>query len=868
MTPILFRAGARYHLRHPWQLLLALLGVTLGVAVVVAVDVANSSARNAFLLSTETVSGRATHEIVGGPAGLPASLYPLLRVGAGLDSLAPIIDRYVRLSASPPGVRADQARSDDRHDTRADTRGGMRVMRLLGVDPFAEAPFRPWVAPAAGRLDFTVLLTRRALLMAAPTADRLGLAVGDEVEITAGTRSTTALLAGVLEPADDLARRALADIIIADMATAQELAGATGVLDRIELRIAGTPAGQARLDSVRGLLPPGTRLLETGTRAGATARLTRAFETNLAALALVALVFGMFLIYNSVTFSLVQRRPLIGLLRAQGVTAREIFTLVLLEAALLGTVATAIGLAAGAALGGELVRLVSRTINDLYFTVAVTSTRVDALTVAKGALLGIGATLAAALAPAREAVRAQPRAALARSTLERSVRGSAARFAAAGGILAAVAATALLVPSRSLVLGFGALFVLILAAALLTPGATLLLMAAVRPAVASLGPVARMASRGVSASLSRTAPAIAALSVAIAVGIAVTIMIGSFRGGVIAWLDRSLQADLYISAPDIGADRTDASLDPALPVQVAALDGVAGISTYRHTSLLLQQDIVRLIAVDLYTAHHDAFELLDGSYDDVWRSFGTGGVLISEPLAFRRGLRAGDTLALPTDRGDVEVQVAGAFRDYASEHGVIFMDRAAYDGLWDDDAITSLGVFLDAGVDGDSVLDLIRALPAAVGIVGRSNRGLRESTLVVFDRTFVITGVLRLLALIVAFVGVTGALMALQLERAREIGVLRTTGLTPAQVWALVCAQTGLMGLAAAVLALPLGLAMAWAMVHVINRRAFGWSFEMLIGVAPFTQAILVGLGAALLAGLYPAWRMARIRPAIALREE
>jgi predicted secreted hydrolase len=136
----------------------------------------------------------------------------------------------------------------------------------------------------------------------------------------------------------------------------------------------------------------------------------------------------------------------------------------------------------------------------------------------------------------------------------------------------------------------------------------------------------------------------------------------------------------------------------------------------------------------------------------------------------------------------------------------------------------------------------MRAAAGGRGIVARSNRGLRESTLVVFDRTFAITGVLRLLALIVAFVGVTGALMALQLERAREIGVLRTTGLTPAQVWSLVTTQTGLMGLVAALLALPLGYAMAWAMVHVINRRSFGWSFDMVVGATPFAQALFVGL--------------------------
>jgi putative ABC transport system permease protein len=843
VSPLLLRAGLRYHVRHPWQLALALIGVALGVTVVVAVDMATASAGRAFRLSTEAVTGRATHEVLGGPAGLPESLYVSLRVEAGVDRIAPVLDRIVKVPDH-----------------------GGAVLRLLGIDPFAEAPFRSWISGATSGLDAGMLVARRAILLEAGTATRLGVAAGDSITIAAGTRTTTAVVGGILESDDPLARNALADIALADIATAQEVTGAVGVLDRIEVVAREGPDGEALLAALRLRLPAGARVMEPAARAGATARMTRAFDTNLTALALVALVFGMFLIYNSVTFSLVQRRPLIALLRAQGVTAREVAAMVLVEAAVAGVVATAAGIVAGALLGSGLVALVARTINDLYFTVSVTP-RLGVATVIKGAALGIGATVLAALPPVREAVATRPRHALARSSLERGMRRRAARLAAAGTVAAAAGTAVLLIPARSITLGFAALFVLILAAALLTPATTILFMAAVRPAAGLLGAVPRMAARGVSSSLSRTTPAIAALSVALAVGIAVTIMIASFRGGVITWLDRSLPADIYVAAPDLGADRTENALDPALTAAVRGMNGIAGVSTYRHAGILLDDDVVRLIAADLHAPHLDAFEILDGGAGATAR-FGEGGLLVSEPLAWRRGLAAGDTLRLPTDRGPVPFAIAGIFRDYASEHGVIFIDRRHYDRLWDDDAVTSIGIFVADGAGTDEVEAAIRALPDAAGTVVRSNRGLRESTLMVFDRTFAITRVLRLLALLVAFVGVGSALMALQLERTREIGVLRTTGFTPAQVWSLVATQTGLMGLTAALLAVPLGLAMAWAMVHVINRRSFGWSFDMLVGGTPFVQALAVGVGAALLAGVYPAWRMARIRPAIAVREE
>ena len=195
--------------------------------------------------------------------------------------------------------------------------------------------------------------------------------------------------------------------------------------------------------------------------------------------------------------------------------------------------------------------------------------------------------------------------------------------------------------------------------------------------------------------------------------------------------------------------------------------------------------------------------------------------------------------------------------------------RSTWDGLYDDDRITSLGFFLSEGVEVDGV---VAAMQAAAGpaqaVVVRSNRSLRAASLEVFDRTFAITAVLRALAFVVAFIGVLSALMALQLERGRELGVLRANGLTPAQVWTMVTTQTGLLGLIAGLLAVPTGLLLAVVMIEVVNRRSFGWTLDMQVGAGLLLQAVGLALAGALLAGLYPAWRMSRTSPALALREE
>jgi putative ABC transport system permease protein len=127
---------------------------------------------------------------------------------------------------------------------------------------------------------------------------------------------------------------------------------------------------------------------------------------------------------------------------------------------------------------------------------------------------------------------------------------------------------------------------------------------------------------------------------------------------------------------------------------------------------------------------------------------------------------------------------------------------------------------------------------------------------------------MRMLAVLVAFIGVLSALTALQLERAREFGILRATGMTPGQLRVMIMVQTILMGLIAGLLAIPLGLMMADVLIEVINRRAFGWSMQQILPPIVLVQAMSLALISAFLAGLYPAQKAATISPAAALREE
>ncbi len=855
MSGLLWRASRRHLLRHPWQIGLSVLGIALGVAVALAIHLANDSARRAFELATQAVTGRATHQIVGGPSGLAESVYREVRVDLGARRAAPVVEGDL----AAPGFPG-------------------RVFHLFGIDPFAEEPFRPHLTtrrePPAARspLDTLADLVARPAtgLISRPTAEALGLKSGDTLALrVAGSRRAVTLV-GLIEPADALSARALDSLLVTDIATAQELLGARGRLSRIDLIVSDDALGRALLDRISRALPAGAELTRAGARADAAAQMTRAFALNLTALSLLALVVGMFLIYNTVTFSVVQRRPLIGTLRALGVTRGEIFTLVMAEALLVGVLGTAAGLALGAALAQALLRLVTRTINDLYFVLAVRDVIVTPAAMAMGAVLGVGATLAAAVAPALEATAARPREIMTRGHLEARARRALPRAAWSGAALLAAGGALLLVPRSGVAWGFTGLFLLLIGSALMAPAVSTGLLALFHPLIGwSFGLLGRMAARGIVSSLSRTAVAIAALMIAVSATIGVGIMIASFREAVVQWLEGTLRADIYVSTPSLVSNRPDATLDPAVIERLARAPGVASSSTSRGALVPSPRGPVQIVALGLDPGRRPGFRLKRGRPETVWRAFERGEVVVSEPYAYRHGVGVGGTIRLRTDQGERDFHVAGIFYDYGSSAGIVVMHRATYDAGWTDRGVSALGLYATPGTDAGALADALRRLSAGgPEVLIRSNRALREASLEVFDRTFAITSVLRLLTTVVAFIGVLSALMALQLERVREIGVLRALGLTPRQVWGMVTAQTGLMGMLAGLLAVPVGILLAVVLVFVINRRSFGWTMPIEVAPAVLLQGLALAVGAALLAGLYPARRMSQVQAAEALRDE
>ncbi len=852
MTSTRFRLAYRHYLHHPWQFFLSVLGVGLGVAVVLAIDLTNASAKRGFALANQAIAGNVTHQIFGAPKTIDETVYRDLRVLHGFTEISPVVVGEVSV---------------------ADDDGRQRRFQLLGIDPLAfmgtspvqdssaVAPQRPAALTPLINAPGTLLTQPNAVILLRGAADTLGISAPAKVAVRIGATQHTLNVIAIVEDRDTPQAQALRSTLITDISSAQHLLGLAGRLSRIDATLSA-----ARAAELQSKLPRPLLLEESGTRGHAMQQMTRAFHTNLTALSLLALLIGAFLIYNSMTLAILQRRELIATLRTLGLSRYELIGLIVSEALVLGACGTLLGSALGIGLSQSLLGLVTTTINDLYFAAEVQTLAYTPWIFVKTASLGMGATVLAAIVPAYEASRIAPIIAQSRSRLETATRHLSPRLFVAGLVVAGLALATFTFSGRSIGAGFGGLFLIVMAFALMTPAFLVMLINALHPALHKmLGLVGTIAARGVLASLSRTQVAVAALAIAISTTIGVALMIGSFRAAVEHWLEGYVSADIYITqAEDAGPDGiARATID-----RINALPEVVAVSSFRSHEFWRAEQLIRVYVKGLHQPAFDDFVFLGGVRKSRWEGFrNRGGVIVSESYAYHHAAQVGDNILLATPKGDAAFRIVGVYADYGSDRGIVTMHESTYFQHWPVSQPSALHVYLDSSADADTLLNTLNhSIFVAENLRASANKSIRRAALQIFDRSFAITEVLRVLTIVIAFVGILGALMAIQLERGREFAVLRANGLVPRDLVKLLLAEGGLMGLIAGLLALPLGIILAYVLIAVINRRSFGWSMQFVLEPRYLATGLALGLVAGVVASLYPAWRMARTSPATALR--
>jgi putative ABC transport system permease protein len=837
--------------------LVTLVAVALGVAIGLAIDLANATAVASFQSSVNVVSNKVNLQVLGVGRGFDERAIVRVQGIPGVAYASPTIEDALTVGARPGDPFSGE------------------ILRVLGVDLL-----RPLPGDSAGTssaapggvsqqgADPWVLVNGHGAFVSAALAERLHWRTGETVRALAGDRDVTLRIAGIV-PRGTVGIDS--SVVFVDVATAQELFGKIGLLDRIDLVV-----DPARLDAVEravsAVIPPGARAIRPAVRTNEIARMLQSFRLNLQALAWVALLVGMYLIYNTVAISVVQRRPEVGTVRALGATRGAVFRTFVGEGALVGVLGSLLGLGIGALLATFSVAAVSRTVDTLYVASHADRVAYDPVLFVKAFVLGVLASVVAAAFPALDAAATLPAITMRAQGFETRRPRFAPRAALAGLVLLALAALCTLPPAINgiPVFGYASGLLIIFGGSLCAP---LAVAALARAGTSAAGrrPMLGLAAANLAGAPLRTSVAVASLMIAIGMMVSVAVLVSSFRTTVVTWADETLLADLFVRPLGLSDASSDTHFSPSVAGRIARVPGVARVSVFRSVMLPFRGRLTNLFATDLSAlAVHDDLRLLGGADAAALARTvpGTTNALVSEPFASKFGVRRGDVLRLPTPSGATDFTVAALYNDYSSDAGVVLVDIRTYRRLFADETINSLAIFAVPGADLVRLRSAVvrSVLPLRVDVA--TNRELRDLVVRIFDRTFAITYALDVVAITIAVLGVVSTLFALVLERRREFGLLRYLGVTAGGVRVTVLVEAAGIGLLGGALGVAVGMLLALLLVFVINRQAFGWLIELHVPWGFLLETVLLVVVAAVVAGVYPAGVAGRIRTADAVRTE
>ncbi len=848
----IFRAHVlRYLRRHPLLGLLNIASVALGVSVYLATQVANQSANRSFAASVDLVAGKAELEITAPSRHLPETILPQVVAAPGIAAVTPIVQGIVTL----PDFPAD-------------------YLEILGIDVFSNAPFRTFDPSNLEGNGFDIerwLGKENSIAVSEEFVRQHHLARGDKLRVRVGG-NIRELEIGFLVRGEDSFDPHFAAM---DIGWAQELFGRRGELSVVQLKLTDPRARENTLAALRQIIPRDARVAAPARRTEEVDKILGGFQLNLTMMSLVSVLVGMFLIYNTLSASVVRRQHEIGILRSLGVTRNEIRCLFLSEAAVLGVIGSVLGLLGGVLLARLLVRAVSSTISSLYVLVSVRDLTLHSWTFLLAWLIGVGSVLASAFFPAHSAAKQEPVEALHGGTrLERSVNPSLAWLIS--GVLSILFATILswfALSTGPRWLSFGAAFFVLAGFSFLVPRLMFHFSRAVGTILKWLRPRRRkppietdLAAGNLSRALLRNSVTVAALAVAIAMTVGVSVMVFSFRKTVEAWINQTLLADLFI-APAGNEAGESAFLPPAALEFLSKHPAVETADTFRAVEVPMGESDV---AVAVITGMRREFQFLRGERRELMRRFNDETcVFVSESFARRQRLRENDSIELMTPDGPQSFPVAAIFYDYTRDQGVVYLSARNFARYWHDDRINSVALYLRKDHRAEEVTEAFRAQFSQSGqFVIFSNQSLRRRVFDIFDQTFAVTHVLLAISLFVAVTGIFLSLTILITERRRELAILRAIGASAAQIRRLILSETAMLGALAATIGLVCGICLSFVLTGVINRVFFGWTIHLAFPWSTLVFMPLWILAAAITAGLIPAWRASRMELADNLRSE
>ncbi|MFT5288789.1 MAG: putative ABC transport system permease protein [Planctomycetota bacterium] len=837
-------------LAHPIRALVTMLGVAIGVASVVSTLLASRAAVASMGRDVETIAGKARLEITR-PGGVEETALRALRPICGEALLVPVVE----------GTGLSLELGD--------------IVRLLGVDLLIDADVRELTLRGDdSQVQVTTeelqdirdsMLIGDGVALTSWLADQLKLKVGDDLVLIVRSREVTLRVAALVEP--ERFDSAWERVVLMDIALAQEVMGRIGRFDRVELMPRLALDSDVLAARALALLPPGYRVEPSVVRREEGERMTRALEFNLTALAGVSILVGIVLVATTLATSIVQRRTLIALLRSLGASRQQLACAILVEAGVIGLVGGIAGVLLGWAGAQGAIAGVSATVASMAEGVIPGEVKLSLGWAFVGVMMGLGASIVAALLPLREALQTPPLQGLRAEHAESATLQTwKARSVALLTLLGAAYFFAQLPPidDRPVWALLSALCVL--ATLLVLAGPLVDLSANLRLGLMNTGAGVslRLAQAGLKAGRSRAAWAAGAVGMAVGLAVAMTTMVSSFRESVVTWTQEAMPSDLFIRPMKTNSGALAGRLDPEV---VSIVDGVLGHENvdpfHQSKAYFRDQAILMGGAAFGVVSREGGVPFLDGrpAQEVFLEALRVGGVVINEPFSRRFDVVQGETVTLDTPRGPVSREVVGVYRDYSGHIGRAVLNLADFLSLYPDEGPHSISAFVASGGDVELAREAVNAaLQGRFAVEVLNNREVRAEILKVFERTFAVTIALQIISSMVAGIAVIAVLTALIHERRRDLAVVRVLGGSRRQLFGLVLFEAFLLGLAGTVGGLLVGLVVGYVLVTVVNLQSFGWTLQFIIPASLYIT-ILAVMPACLLAGIFPAILATRHAP-------
>ncbi len=824
-----------YARKHLLRSILTAAGIVLGVALFVGMHTANRSVLGAFNRTVDRIAGSTELQVSAGESGFDEDVLERVQAQPEVRIATPVIEAPVETGLH-----------------------GQGNLLILAVDMTGDRGLRNYDFEGNDVIDDPLVFLAQpdSLIVSREFADRNGLRIESKLSMSTMNGPRQFTIRGLMKTGG-LASAFGGNLAIMDIYAAQQVFGRGRKFDRIDLAVKeGVTIGQCRA-ALEKLLGPGYEIGPPGSRGSQFESIVKVFSVSSAMSSAFAMFIGLFIIYNSFSIAVTERRKEIGILRALGATRGQIRNLFLSEGAATGFLGSLAGVAAGILIAKGLSRYVSGLLVDIYSV----GERSDEIIVEPGLLawalaIGVSTSILASFLPARSAARVDPVQALQKGRVQVLSAGeNRIRLWLAVSLVAVCAVCLTLGGSRHVF--YAGFFSVIAASLLLTPSLSLWMARVLRPALRWIRPIeGALAADSLIQAPRRMSATATALMMSLAMVIAFNGLAIASYDSIVEWLDSTFNPDLFVNTNQTLGARSF-HFPAVIGEQLAGIDGIETVQGVRTLRVPFRGTPVLLVSADLRSiARHTVYQrTVAGDYQEMHRLAGEGkGAIVAENLAMLHNIGLGHQVEIAAPGGMLRLPVVGVLRDFSDQQGTVFIDRSVYLKYWNDSTVDIFRIYLRKGTSSAEVVKqrIQERFAGERRLFVLMNTEIKDYVIRLTNQWFAMTHVQTAVAVLVAILGIVNTLTVSISDRRREIGVLRAVGALRAQVRRTIWMEALAVALIGLVLGLLLGAVNLYFQLDIVQRDISGLVVAYRFPFIASLWLVPVMLGSAFLAALWP----------------